>query len=66
LNYWILNKYDYGPKRQIQDAVGSSMHNIIAMEKRAKRLTVNREPLNLEPVKLRKTFITVTGGLPFG
>ncbi|MBW1768749.1 MAG: hypothetical protein JRJ65_17095 [Deltaproteobacteria bacterium] len=33
---------DYGPKRQIQDAAGSSMHNIMAMEKSAKRLTLNR------------------------
>ena len=42
LNHRILNKYDNGLKRQLQDASGSSMHNIMAMEKSAKRLTVNR------------------------
>jgi len=47
LNHWILSKYDYGLKKNIQDAIGSSMHNIMAMEKSAKRLTVNGEPDNL-------------------
>ncbi|MBW1863617.1 MAG: hypothetical protein JRJ02_14805 [Deltaproteobacteria bacterium] len=53
LNHWILNKHDYGPKRQIQDDAGSSMHNIaekfdsesnMDIKKSAKRLTLNREP----------------------
>ncbi|MBW1766133.1 MAG: hypothetical protein JRJ65_03675 [Deltaproteobacteria bacterium] len=38
----ILSKYDYWLKKQIQDAAGLSMHNIMDLKKGAKRLTVNR------------------------